>query len=87
MHRLSELAEKLTPTQLKEVEDFAEFLITRCAVRNADPTPTSSAVAQQPPANRINVDALIGMFAGMGGDKSDKELIREAWDEIAAKYD
>ncbi len=29
MHRLNELAAKLTPAQVKEVEDFAEFLANR----------------------------------------------------------
>jgi hypothetical protein len=29
MHRLNDLVEKLTPRQVKEVEDFAEFLATR----------------------------------------------------------
>jgi hypothetical protein len=33
----------------------------------------------------IDVAGLIGLRKGMGGDKSDEELIREAWDEIAAK--
>jgi hypothetical protein len=85
MHRLNELAAKLTPAQVKEVEDFAEFLL---AQRNGrSPIATREPAQQNQTANRINVDALIGMFAGMGGDKSSKELIREAWDEIAAKYD
>jgi hypothetical protein len=35
----------------------------------------------------IDVDRLIGLCAGMGGDKSDKQLIREAWDEVVDKYD
>jgi hypothetical protein len=77
MHRLNELAAKLTPIEVKEVEDFAEFLIARGGSRN-------KAV---PSGGRIDVDALIGMFEGMGGDKSDKELIREAWDDVIAKYE
>jgi hypothetical protein len=73
MHRLNELAEKLTPSQVKEVEDFAEFLASRQS-------------AAEPP-RFVNVDALLGMCKGMGGDKSDKELIREAWDAVVDKLD
>jgi hypothetical protein len=79
MHRLNELATKLTPAQVKEVEDFAEFLISRA------PDEAESARSNGGPG--VNVAALTGLCRGMGGDKSDKELIREAWDEIAAKYD
>jgi hypothetical protein len=78
MNRLIELASKLTPAQLREIEDFAAFLIAR----PAPPAPTADA---QP--KYIDVDAIAGMFAGMGSDKSDKELVREAWDEIAAAYE
>ena len=34
----------------------------------------------------IDVDAIRGLFADMGGDKGDKELIREAWDAETDKY-
>lgn len=74
MHRLNELAAKLTPAQVKEVEDFAEFLLSQRPV-----APLGA------PTDRINLDALMGLCKGMGGDKSDKKLIREAWDDIAAK--
>jgi hypothetical protein len=77
MHRLNDLVEKLTPQQIKEVEDFAEFLATRR--RESSVTPVRP--------KYIDVDGLIGLCAGMGGDKSDKELIREAWDEVVDKYD
>jgi len=66
----------LTDDERRKVQAYAETLIAS-RPENASPTvPT-----------RIDVDALYGMFAGMGGDKSDKELIREAWDDQLAKYD
>jgi hypothetical protein len=63
----------LTDDERRKVQAYAETLI---ASRPSAPV-----------AGRIDVDALYGMFAGMGGDKSDKELVREAWDEQLAKYD
>jgi hypothetical protein len=72
MHRLNELAQKLSPAQLKAVEDFAAFLLTRPAT---------------PGGKRMDVDSLIGLCKGMGGDKSDKALVREAWEEVVKKYD
>ena len=81
MTQTLETTKPLTDDERRQVQNYAEFLIARreAAAASADP--------QDRKPNRINVDALIGMFAGMGGDKPDKELIREAWDEIAAKYD
>jgi hypothetical protein len=79
MTQTLETTQPLTTDERRQVQDYAEFLISRRESR--------AATAQDQRPNRINVDALIGMFAGMGGDKSNKELIREAWDEIAAKYD
>jgi hypothetical protein len=81
MQRLNELAAQLTPAQVKKVEDFAESLIAPpAAVRDERGGDGSG-------PNRINVDALLGLCAGMGGNKSDKELIREAWDEVVDKLD
>jgi hypothetical protein len=66
----------LTDEEQRKVQAFAEQLIAHRSVEN---TPQGQ--------QHVNVDALHGMFAGLGGDKTTKELIREAWDEIAAKYD
>ena len=75
MNRLVELAEKLTPAQLKEVVDFAEFLIAR---------PESSA---QPVSRYLNVDSIAGMFAGLAPDKSAVDLVHEANEAMSARYD
>jgi len=72
MHRLNELATKLTPDQLKEVEDFAEFLISREA--------NAAAPAAEP--RRISFDGWAGCLAGIEPEKSDKEFVREAWDGV-----
>jgi hypothetical protein len=75
MSRLTELTAKLTPSQLQEVEDFAEFLATR----------SPHGAAAHP--SRINADGLMGLCEGMGGDKTDKELVREAWDGVVDKLE
>jgi hypothetical protein len=75
MSRLTELASKLSPDQLREVEDFAEFLTTRAGAPN------------RPPKSRINVDALYGLCSGMGGDKSDKDVVRDGWNGVVDKLE
>lgn len=80
MHRLNELAAKLTPAMVKEVEDFAEFLIARGL-----PSPVAMGREHQP--TYIDVDTLAGMCAGMGGDRTDVELAHEATQIRAAKSD
>ena len=82
MNHLNELAAKLTPAQLKEVEDFAEFLVTR----RAPETPAAPTTADVRP-KYLNVDALVGLCAGMGGDKSSVELVHEAYQSRASKAD
>ena len=82
MNRLTELAAKLTPAQLKEVEDFAEFLLSR-QMQAAQPQ------EKQPRAARgeyLDVDAIAGMFAGLAPEKTAVELAHEATEIRAAKY-
>ena len=74
MTQALETTRPLTTEEQKQVQTFAEFLIAR---RGPAPTPTPE---------RINVDAVVGLCKGMGRDKTDKELIREAWDAITDKY-
>ena len=78
MHRLNELAAKLTPAQVKEVEDFAEFLIAR-GEEGTEATPR--------PPRKISFEGWAGALAHVDPQKSNKQLIREAWDEVAAKHD
>jgi hypothetical protein len=73
MHRLNELAEKLTPAQLKQVEDYAESLVASKTVAAPEP-------------KFLDVDTVAGMFAGLAPDKSDVELAHEASDVIFEKY-
>ena len=81
MNRLTELAARLTPAQLKEVEDFAAFLISR----QGDPAASSAAPAAG--ERKITFEGWAGALAHVEPGKSNKQLIREAWDEIAAKHD
>ena len=67
MHRLNELAAKLTPAQVKEVEDFAEFLLSRRA-----------AIVERDGEKYLDVDAVAGMFADLAPDKTSVELQHEA---------
>lgn len=73
MHRLNEIVEKLTPAQVKEVEDFAEFLIQR---------PSAKPLRSE----YLNVNKLAGILEGLGGDKTGVELAHEATEIRAAKY-
>jgi hypothetical protein len=78
MHRLNELVEKLTPSQVKEVEDFAEFLISRRTLR---------ASQGQQPEHKISFEGWAGCLAHVDPEKSNKEIIREAWDAVVDKID
>lgn len=73
MHRLNELAARLTPEQIREVEDFAEFLADR---RRSEPVPTHRAVS---------FEGWAGRLAHV--DKSAVELAHEAADIIARGAD
>jgi hypothetical protein len=77
MTQTVDITRPLTDDERRKVQAYAESLIASRPRRDRQGAPT----------DRIDVDGLMGMLAGMGGDKSDKELIREAWDEIVAKYD
>jgi hypothetical protein len=67
----------LTAEERRKVQAFAESLIAnRTAGDGKNGRP-----------NRIDVDKLYGMFADIGGDKTDKELLRESWDDVLKKFD
>ena len=85
MTRLEKLVARLTPIQVKEVEDFAEFLGVRAEGTNGAASATATTLPT--PMNFIDVDKLMGMCAGMGGDKPDEELIREAWNGVIDKLE
>jgi hypothetical protein len=76
MHRLNELAEKLTPSQVKEVEDFAEFLLSR-----------QQSLNDSRAAKYLNVEQVAGLCEGMGGDRTSVELVHEAVEGWGAKLD
>lgn len=57
----------LTEEERRQVQNFAEFLISR-----------RRSPALRPKPKYINVDALAGLCAGMGGDKTAVELAHEA---------
>jgi len=76
MHRLNELVEKLSPAQLKEVEDFAEFLLSR-----------KSSTSGGARSRFLDVDKIAGMFANLDPGKSSVDLVHETMERWAAKYD
>jgi hypothetical protein len=74
MHRLNELAARLTSAQVREVEDFAESLAARSSAR----VPSS-------PPRRISFEGWAGCLSNV--DKSGVELAHEAADLVARKLD
>lgn len=74
MTEVLEITSPLTEDERRQLREFAELLIAR---RKSSPTTQK----------HVDVAAIRGMFAGLGGEKTDKELVREAWDDITNKYD
>ena len=74
MHRLDELMEKLTPSQVKEVEDFAESLISRRLL----PTPHG-----KEPEHKISFEGWAGCLAHVHPEMSDDEFSQLILDERA----
>ncbi len=72
MHRLNELAIQLTPEQVKEVENFAEFLLSRKSVAETPPDRSRP--------NRIDVDALIRIMEKLPVDVDAVDLAHQATD-------
>ena len=79
MHRLNELAEKLTPEQVKQVEDFAEFLLSR---RRPPPTVTRNGEEYLNPAA---ITAAADILAGLPPDKTSVQLQHEALEARAGE--
>jgi hypothetical protein len=75
MHRLNEIVSKLSPAQLREVENFAEFLASK---RGTDATPD---------ARFLNVEIVAGMLDALDPGKSSVDLVHEEMQQWAAKYD
>ena len=78
MHRLNEIAAKLTPAEIKDVETFAESLAAR---HRADAPP---AVDGRP--NRIRLDELDGLLTRMTDDMPWPEIkkrLRNEWADAA----
>jgi hypothetical protein len=78
MHRLNEIAEKLTPAQIREVEDFAESL----ASRRGD-----GVVGSPNTEHKISFEGWAGCLAHIDPEKSDKQFVREAWDAVIDKIE
>ena len=76
MHRLNELAAKLTPDQVREVEHFAESLLSRRG--------EESNGAKR---DYLDVDSFAGMLEGLAPEKTAVELVHEANAAQAAKHD
>jgi hypothetical protein len=84
MTLILETSTPLTEDQVRQVKTFAEFL----AHQNAVPVATQVVKLKNDDADSpVNADALLGLCKNMGGHKTDKQLKREAWNHLAAKYD
>lgn len=78
MHRLNELAAKLTPAEVEDLETYAESLAARHA--NA----SQRAVCASP--NRIQLDELDGLLTRMTDDMPWPEIkkrLRNEWADAA----
>jgi hypothetical protein len=75
MHRLNELAARLTPAQVNEVEDFAEFLLSR---KRAPATPATVDRNGQEHLSPAAVEAAAALLAGLAPDRTSVELQHEA---------
>lgn len=75
MNRLLELASRLSPAQLKEVEDFAEFLGSR------------NGASRSQPRRFLDVDKIAGFFEGLAPEKTSVELAHEATEAMTEKYE
>jgi hypothetical protein len=71
MHRLNELAAQLTPEQVREVEDFAEFLL----LRRSAPT---DAHRRGGHLDAADIAAAAKLLDGLPLDKSPVDLQHEA---------
>jgi hypothetical protein len=76
MHNLNELIAQLTPAQAKEVEDFAEFLLSR-----------NESTVRAPAPGYLDVNSFAGMFAGLAPKKTAVELVHEANHAFVEKAD
>ncbi len=72
---------QLTTDELEQVKSFAEFLIAR---RSAKPVVASPATRGD---STIHFEGWAGSLAHIDPNKSDNEVIREAWDAVVKKYD
>ena len=75
MHKLNELAAKLPAAQVKEVEHFAEFLISRLRPESA------GGAAKRP--HKISFEGWAGCLEHVHPELSDKEFMRVIEDERA----
>lgn len=74
MHKLNELAARLTPSLVKEVEDFAEFLLSR----QKDVT---GSAAKPGPEHKISFEGWAGCLAHVHPEMSDAEFKQFMLDE------
>jgi hypothetical protein len=74
MHRLKELAAKLTPAEVKDVESYAEFLLNRRMAARAQKH-------EKPRDHKISFDGWVGCLAHVHPEMSDAEFKQFALDE------
>ena len=75
MHRLNEIVSKLSPAQLREVENFAEFLASK---RGTDRSQDS---------RFLDVENVAGMLDALDPGKSSVDLVHEEMQQWGSRYD
>ena len=79
MSHVLEIAEPLTADEAEQVKTFAEFLVQR--------RPRAAPVTPPPPPHQISFEGWAGCMAHVEPEKSNKQLMREAWDAVIDKLD
>jgi hypothetical protein len=73
----------LTEFERRQVQTYAEFLVAKQEV----PVPTGDANIGSGQQHRITFKGWAGALAGIEPEKSNKQFVQDAWDEMPSKSD
>ncbi len=71
----------LTEFERRQVQSYAEFLIAK-----REPLMPAGSASTQPRApHRITFEGWAGSLAGVEPEKSNKQFVQDAWDDVLSK--
>jgi hypothetical protein len=73
----------LTEFEARQVQTYAEFLIAK----QESPSPTGIANNQDGQPHRVTYKGWAGALAGVEAEKSNKQFVQDAWDEMLSRAD